>query len=104
MPAWTSSRLGAAVVVQQRPVAQPVDDRFQVGRLEHVVERVGRRELAPARHGREQVQVVIAEHAPDAAAEPHDATQYGQRVRTAIDEIADQPEPVARRSKGDLAQ
>ena len=85
-------------------MAQPIDDRAQVRRLEHVAERVGRRKHAPAGDRREQVQIVVAEDACDAAAEPHDAPEHGQRIRAAIDEIADEPETITRRAKRDLAQ
>ena len=59
-------------------MAQPVDDRAQVRRLEHVAERIGRRKLAPAGDRRQQVQIVVAEDARDAAAEPHDAPEHGR--------------------------
>lgn len=81
--------------MQQRPVTEPVDDVVRVGRLENVVERIGRRQVAPTRDRREQMQVVIAEHTSHAAAESHDAAHNGQRVGTAIHEIAHEPQVVA---------
>ena len=55
------------------------------------------------RHG-QQMQVVIAEHGDGGIAERDHLAQHGERIRTAIDEIADQPQPVARRREADQRQ
>ena len=53
---------------------------------------------------RQQVQVVIAEHRHRGVAERHDLAQHAERVGSAIDEVADEPQPVLARRKADQLQ
>ena len=48
---------------------------------------------------RQQVEVVIAEHRDRGVAQRLDLAQHGERVGTAIDEIADEPQPVRRAAR-----
>ena len=52
----------------------------------------------------QQVQVVIAEHGDGGVAERVHLAQHGERIRAAIDEIADEPQPIARRREADQRQ
>jgi len=96
--------LRTRIVVHEGPVTEPVDDVLRVRGAEYLRERIGRRQLAAARDRREQVQVVVAEHAGHAAPEVHHAAQHAQRLRATIDEVANEPQPIARRAKRELAQ
>ena len=53
---------------------------------------------------RQQMQVVIAEHRHRGVAERHDLAQHAERVGSAIDEVADEPQPVLARRKADQLQ
>jgi CubicO group peptidase (beta-lactamase class C family) len=95
----------ARVVVQEGPVAQPVEQLVAVACAEDVVERVGRpRAMPPVGREREQMQVVIAEHDLGGGTERAHVAEHLQRLRTAIDQIAHQPNFVVRRVEGELAQ
>ena len=52
----------------------------------------------------EQMQVVVAEHRDDRVAERFHVAQYGERIGTAIDEVAGEPQSIARRRKIDQRQ
>ena len=52
----------------------------------------------------QQVQVVVAEHRDRGIAERHHVAQHRERIGTAIDEIADEPQPIARRREADQRQ
>ena len=85
----------APLEVRQRPQQQPLDESVAVGRREHRVQRVGAAAaLYAARHS-EQVQIVVAEHHHGVVAEVAHQAERRERVRTAVDEIADEPQPVA---------
>ncbi len=81
-------------MVQQRPVAHPVHQLVAIGRVQHLPKGVLAAQRAVPQCHREQVQVVVAEHARGAAAELHHAAQDAQGVRAAIHQVADEPEPV----------
>src|SRR5438874_8689037 len=50
------------------------------------------------------MQVVVAEHGSRLVAELAHVAQHRQRLGAAVDEIADEPEPVLRRIEGELRQ
>ena len=50
---------------------------------------------------RQQVEIVVAEHAGDGVAERHHVAQHRERPGAAVDEVADEPQPVARRREAD---
>src|SRR5689334_2178417 len=60
--------------------------------------------VAVAGSDREQVQVVVAEHCHGGVAEAHYLSDDAKRVRTAIDEVAVEPQPVVPRRKADHPQ
>ena len=80
---------------------QPVEQRVGIGRIEDLAQRVALAGLAHAGGDREQVQVVIAEHHRHGVVERHQAAQRRERFGTAIDQVADQPQPVARGIESD---
>src|SRR5882724_3760138 len=67
-----------------------------IGRCEHLVERVVLARLHMAQGEREQVQIVVAEDDHGAVSEVSHEAQGGERSGAAVDEIAHEPEPVAR--------
>src|SRR5690349_10613840 len=75
-------------------MSQPVDQLVAVRCIEHIRKRVIRAQLGATRGDRDQMQVVIAEHADRARAQSAYEAQSAQRIRTAIDKIADQPQSV----------
>ena len=81
--------------VHHRPRAHPVDEFFRIRSAEHIVERiVGALALEAFVLG-QQMQVVIAEHHHRAIAQFPDESQHLQRLRPAVDQVADEPQPVA---------
>ena len=54
----------------------------------------------PCRHD-QQMQVMVAQHGERSVAQRLHRAQYRQRIGTAVDQIADQPQSVARAIEGD---
>ncbi len=77
---------------RQRLVPQPVDQRIAVGGAEDVVEGVPLAQLAHAGGDRQQVDVVVAQHraGPSALAQHDDPSQRAERIRPAVDQVADE--------------
>ena len=78
----------------QFALAQPGQQLVAVGRRQNRIERVALVRTAVAFGQRQQVQIVIAEHADGRAAQTFDEAQHRQRIRPAVDQVADQPQPV----------
>ena len=57
--------------------------------------------LAVAGGDRQQVEVVVAEHGDGGVAQRHHLAQHGERAGAAVDEIADEPQPVVARREAD---
>jgi hypothetical protein len=76
-------------------VAQPVEQRVAVGRVEHAVQRVLAARLARAVRHAQQVQVVVAQQAARRAAQRLQPAQHVHRVRAAVDQVAQQHQRVA---------
>jgi len=74
--------------------AQPGKELVAVGRIEDGRQRVVAMRLAMAGGDRQQMQVVIAEHRHRGVAERSNLAQHGERFRSAIDEIADEPQSI----------
>ncbi len=83
--------------MQQRPCLQPVEQALAVGRVDdRSQDGIGLAPLGVAARERQQVQVVIAEHDDRGVAQARDEPQHAERIGPAIDEVADEPEAVAR--------
>ena len=83
-----------AVDDDQWPAPQPAENHVSIGRLQD-----GRDRVAPALFrvpggDRQQVKVVVAQHGDRGGAERHHLAQHVERSGAAVDEIADEPEPV----------
>ncbi len=91
----------AAFGDDERPRGQPADQRVAVRRGENGVERVAAMRLAVTGGDRQQVEVVIAEHRDGGIAERHHFAQYRERSGPAVDEVADEPQPIAARRESD---
>ena len=79
--------------VDERPVAQPVRQRVAVGRVEHLVERVAFLASAAARPRASRCRSWLPSTHDNAVAGARPA-QHVERARAAVDQVADQPEPV----------
>jgi len=90
-----------ALLHDERPPREPVDEALPIGRREHVVERVAAMRAAQARGDREQMEVVIAEHRSRGVAQRDHFAQHRERRRSAIDEVADEPQAVVARGERD---
>jgi len=77
--------------VRHRPVPQPVEQAVAVGRRDHVPERVVFAGLDRALSKRQQMQIVVAEHAQRAIPQIAHEAQRGKRGRAAVDEVAHEP-------------
>jgi len=88
----------------ERPLREPVEQVGAIRRFENRRERVVAMRVAMTGRNRQEVQVVIAKHGDGGIAKRDHFAQHGERIRTAIDEIAGQPQPVARRGEPDQRQ
>ena len=81
---------------RQWTAAQPVQQFIAIRRIQDFVERIGFAGFAdPVRH-RQQMQIMVAEHAFGPLAHGADHAQGSQRLRTAVDQIAKENQPGAR--------
>ena len=82
-------------VMRKRPVSQPVDQFVEIRRIEHLLESLKTRAVM---HGAtcqcQQVKVMVAEYRYDRLAKAFDEAQCLQRLRTTVDQIADQPQGI----------
>ena len=75
---------------RQRLAAQPVEQHVAVRRLQDRAERVAASRLADAMRCRQQMQVVISEDRLYPVAHAMQVAQGFQRLRTAVDQVADE--------------
>ena len=94
----------AAVGHDQRARGEPRDECIPVRRGEDRVECVAAVGLAMAGRDGEQVEVVVAEHAHGGVAQRHHLAQHRERSGAAIDEVADEPQPVLARREADQVE
>ena len=93
----------AALGVHHRPRAQPVDQLVaHRARSSTSSKRVVLARSLEALELREQVQVVVAEHRDRALAEIAHEAQHLERFRPAVDQVAHEPQAVARAIEADL--
>jgi len=85
----------------QRPGLQPVHQGLAVGGGKDGVQGVAVVRVPVSRGYREQVEVMVAQHAGRSVAQRHHLAQHFQRARAAVDEITHQPQPVFTRGKTD---
>jgi hypothetical protein len=94
----------ASFVHRHAALAQPVEPGLALGAGEDLAERVaGMQRPHTMGHGK-QVQVVVAEQAARRVAQAAQPAQRGQRLRAAVDQVAEHKEAVARRRKGQCRQ
>jgi len=92
------------VDVQQRPRTQPIEQAVAIGRKQHFAQfgiGLGLIGFFALRHG-EQRKIVIAEHDQRALAERLHLTQHRERLAAAIDQIAAEPQRIARRIEAEF--
>ena len=75
----------------QGPPGEPVQQLVAIRRLENRRDRVLLMRPRMSRGHGQQMQVVVAEHRDRRGAETLDLAQHRERIRTAVDEIADEP-------------
>jgi hypothetical protein len=104
-------RQQACVHHQQRAFGQgerlprkPAEQLVAVARIEDRCKRVVAVGAPMARRDDQQVQIVIAEHRRRRVAQRPHFAQHAERVRSPIDEIAGDPEPVVARREADQRQ
>ena len=83
----------------ERSALQPVEELLSVGRGENRRDRVAAMRFRVSRRHCEQMEIVIAENGGRRVAERFHFAQHGERLGPAVDEIADEPQPVAARGK-----
>ena len=83
----------------QRPAGEPMQELVAIGRFEDRRDRVLPVRLRVTRGHRQQMQIVVAENGDGGGAERLHVAQHGERIRAAVDEIADEPQAVARARK-----
>ena len=81
--------------MQQRLAAQPGQQFRRIRRIQNVIDGVVVATLGKTFGDSEQVQVMVAQHGDRAVTQRFDEAQRGQRLGTAIDQIADEPETIA---------
>lgn len=85
-----------SIEVHELAAAEPIEQLVAIGCVENGIDRVFAMGLADTFSDREQIEIVIAENGDGALAQAADEAQRLERLRTAIDEIADEPERVVR--------
>jgi len=93
-----------AIAPSQFLLPQPVQQFIPVGRIQDLIKRIALVRPSEALGQRQQVQVVVAEHADGGIPQFFDCAQHRQRIRSAIDQIAHKPQPVCRRVELDFVQ
>ncbi len=86
-----------SILHRQRTPSQPVEQVIAVGCFENRCERVQTMRGTMPRGDNQKMQIVIAENRRRRGAERLHAAQHGQRVGSTIDQIADQPQAIARK-------
>jgi len=86
-----------AIVQGQWLGADPAQQGFPVRRIQNGIQRVLAMGCACAMRDRQQVHVMVAQHAAGGSAQLDHAAQHRQRVRAAIDEVAQQHQGLAAR-------
>ena len=79
--------------------AQPIDQFIPVRRLEYIAQSVVIAQPGKSPGHRNEMQVVIAKHAYRAITQSTNIAKHGQRIWSAIDQIADEPQTIAFRIK-----
>ena len=94
--------------MQQGTAPQPAHERRAVRGLEHRLQGVASLSRPDSQAARHQVQVVVPEHHAEARPQARPLLarppQHVERPRTAVHEVAGQPEPVAGGIEGEPAQ
>ena len=85
------------VVVQQFLPAQPVEQIVAIRRVDDFAQRVVLLQALDVVGRGQQVQVMGAQHRGDRVAHGVEEAQRAQRIRTAVDQVADQPQVVPAR-------
>ncbi|MNP20603.1 hypothetical protein D3C76_1131790 [compost metagenome] len=92
------------VVVHEFLLAQPFHQLGAVRGFDNLAKGVGFLQALDVLPGRQQVQVMIAEHAHQRFADAIEEAQGFQRLRAAVDQVAHQPQAIACRVEGDLLE
>ena len=85
-------------------LAQPLDPRVAVARVEDVLQGVAFAERAHAVRHREKMQVVVAEQAGRGRAQLAQTAQGGEVLRPAIHQVAEHDHVIARRREVDRSE
>ena len=96
-PAWTSSRSPSTTTSGRRCSQSSSSSRSGASRIGAIVS-LPMRLRVPGGDG-QQMEVVVAENGDRRVAERLHLAQHGERIRAAVDEIADEPQPVARAAR-----
>ncbi|MNQ64041.1 hypothetical protein D3C85_784450 [compost metagenome] len=82
------------VVVHEFLLAQPFEQFSAIGRFNDLAQGVGLLQAFDIASGRQQVQVMVAEHAHQRFANAVEEAQGFQRLRAAVDQVAHQPQTI----------
>ncbi|MND40105.1 hypothetical protein D3C80_308390 [compost metagenome] len=92
------------VMVQQFLPAQPVEQFGAVRCIDYLAQGIGLAQTLDVVGYREQVQVMVAEHADQGFADRIKEAQGFQGFRSAVDQVAHQPEAIPGRVEADSFQ
>ena len=93
-PAWDHGPADSGVAEDEGPGPQPVEEVIAVRRLQDRPKGIGGLSGARSERDREQVQVVVAEHA--LRTEPDGPPQHPERVGATVHEVAREPDAIRR--------
>jgi hypothetical protein len=80
--------------VNERPVAQPAEKLFSVGRFQHRTQSIARLRFPNTRRHREKMKVMVAQHGGEPIPKAGRPPQHLERTGTAIHQIAHQPDSI----------
>ncbi len=94
-PGVHHAHVQSRVLVHQRTLLQPFEQRGAIRRGQNVIERVIAALARTAINDRQQVQIVIAEDDRGGIAQSANPAQDFERIGAAIDQVADEPDGIS---------
>jgi len=93
-----------SICVHHALAAQPIEEFLAIRCFQHLLQSIVFERLGAAFSDHQQMQIVIAKHGDSTVTQVFHEAQYGQRIRSAVDQIADKPKSVTRGIKANFVK
>ena len=87
--------IAVPIEVRERARKEPLEQRIPVGSREHLIQGIGAASAAAAEGDGEQMQVVVSQHDECVICQRTHEPERLERIRAAVDQIADEPQAIA---------